>query len=151
MNPNAVKQLIILALCGIGAVLFGSMLASQDYGNLLLLCYLAVGIYALAAPGMVPLIAFGLLNPFILPIPLVHNVPFLLLIFGICCVKLFFRNALARDKGDPYSFCLTWGMLLLFAWILARYCMKPVFPNLAGFGETVTGFRSYLDYAICLL
>ena len=69
MNPNAVKQLIILVLCCIAAVMFGTVVASQDYENLLLLSYLLLGVYVLATPGFVPLIAFGLLNPFILPIP----------------------------------------------------------------------------------
>src|SRR5438067_2360361 len=100
MNPNAVKNLVILVLCGIAAVFFGTMLASQDYENLLLLAYLAMGIYVVAAPGFIPLIAFGLMNPFILPLPFVHNVPFMLLILGVCLVKLFFRNALTRERKD---------------------------------------------------
>jgi len=149
MNPNAVKQLVILALFCIGAVLFGGMLASQDYENLLLLSYLVMGIYVLAAPGMVPLIAFGLLNPFVLPLPLIYNMPFIFIILGICCVKLFFRNALRREQGDPYRHCLTRGMFLFFGWVGLRYCMHPVMPNLSGFGAGVTGFRSYLDYGIC--
>ena len=50
MNPNAVKHLVLFVLCCIGAILFGSILASQDYEDLLLLSYVVVGIYVLAAP-----------------------------------------------------------------------------------------------------
>ena len=149
MNPNAVKQLVILVLCGIVAVLFGSILASGSYDDLLLLSYLLVGVYTLAAPGFAPLIAFGILNPFILPIPFVRGVPFILLILAICCVKLFFRNALTREGRAEYQHCFTWGIVLVFGWVALRYCMHPVFPNLSGFGANVTGFRAYLDYGIC--
>src|SRR5213594_2151271 len=111
MNANAVKQLVILTLCGIVAVLFGSILASGSYEDLLLLSYLPVGVYALAAPGFVPLIAFGILNPFILPLPFIRGMPFILLILGICCVKLFFRNALMREGKAEYWHCFTWGFV----------------------------------------
>jgi hypothetical protein len=149
MNPSAVKQLVILGLCGIAAVLFGSLLASDNYDLLLLISYLLVGIYVLAAPGFVPLLAFGFINPFVLPIPFVFNVPFLLLILGICCVKFFFRNALSRAPKSAYRHCLTWAVIGFFAWVVFRYSLRPVLPNLSGFGGNVTGFRSYLNYGVC--
>src|SRR5262249_39414492 len=73
----------------------------------------------------------------------------LLLILVICCVKLFFRNALARVSGNPYRHCFSWGFAALFGWVALRYCMHPVLPNFGGFGQNVTGFRAYLDYGIC--
>jgi hypothetical protein len=151
MNVTAVKQLIILVLCSIAAVLAGAFLASQNYENLLLLCYLLVGAFVLAAPGFVPLLAFGLINPFVLPIPFIYNVPFMLLVLGICCIKLFFRNAVKRESMEVYRHCFTWSCIAFFAWVALRYCQKPVFPNLSGFGANVTGFRAYLNYGICFL
>src|SRR5207247_2355761 len=108
MNSAAIKHLVILVLCGIGAVLFGTMLASADYDKLLLLSYIVVGLYVVAPPGFVPLLVFGLLHPFNLPIPFMHQVPFILPILGVCCVKLFFRNALARHPAHSYHHCFTW-------------------------------------------
>src|SRR2546423_15362390 len=125
MNPNAVKQLVIFVLCCVAAVVVGSLVASQDSENLLLLSYLVVGIYVLAAPGFVPLLAFGILNPFVLPIPFIHNVPFMMLILGVCFVKLFFHKALARQRAaSPYQHCLTRGFFLFFGWIALRYFMN---------------------------
>src|SRR2546426_1057630 len=124
MNSAAIKHLVILVVGGIAAALFGSMLASADYDNLLLLSYVAIGLYVLAAPGFVPLIAIGILSPFILPIPFIYNFPFIALILAVCCVKIFFRNALARHRSDPYRHCFTWGFVALFAWVALRYCMK---------------------------
>src|SRR4051812_1205981 len=148
MNPSAVKQLVVLVLCGIAAVVAGGLLASENYENLILLSYLLVGAYVLAAPGFAPLIAFGLLNPFVLPIPYIWNVPLLLIILMICCVKLFFRNAV-RKQQDVYRYCLTSASAAFFGWVVLRYCLNPVLPNFSGFGANVTGFRSYLNYAIC--
>jgi hypothetical protein len=148
MNPTAIKNLIILVLCGITAIVLGSIVSSQSYDNLLLLTYLLVGIYVVAAPGFVPLIAFGLLNPFILPIPFIWNVPFMLLILAICCVKLFFYKAISKEQFT-YRNCFTWATIAFFAWVVLRYGLNPVRPNTSGFGANVTGFRSYLNYAIC--
>src|ERR1041384_1372801 len=150
MNDSAIKQLTIFALCGVAAVLFGSIVASQDYDNLLLLCYLFMAVYVLTAPGFAPLIAFGLINPFVLPIPFIWNVPFLLLILGICCIKLFFRNAVRKGQ-DVYRHCFTWMFAAFFGWVVLRYCINPVRPNVAGFGTNVSGFRAYLNYGICFI
>src|SRR5436305_8512709 len=104
MNDSAIKQLIILALCAIAAVLCGVILASGSYEYLFVFSYLVMGVYVLAAPGFIPLIAFGLLSPFTLPIPFIWNVPFMGVILAICCVKLFFHKAVTR-KREPYQHC----------------------------------------------
>src|SRR3954451_18720590 len=98
MNQSAIKQLIILVLCCVAALMIGSLLASQSYENLVLLGYLIIAAFVLAAPGFAPLIAFGLLNPFVLPIPFIWGVPFMAVIMGICCVKLFFLKAVRREN-----------------------------------------------------
>jgi len=148
MNPSAVKNLIILVLCGVIAIVLGSVISSQSYDNLLLLSYLLVGMYVVAAPGFVPLIAFGSLNPFILPLPFIWNVPFMAIILAVCCVKLFFYKAISKEQF-VYRNCFTWSTFAFFALVVLRYGLNPVFPNTSGFGANVTGFRSYLNYAIC--
>ena len=55
----------------------------------------------------------------------------------------------AQFVNDVYRHCFTWGFVLFFGWVALRYCMHPVRPNFAGFGASVTGFRSYLNYGIC--
>jgi O-antigen ligase len=126
------------------------MLASGNYDGLFLLSYALLGIYVLAAPGFIPLLAIGLLNPFVLPIPFVHQFPFLLLILGICCVKLFLWKAMSQQgNAAPYKHCFTVWFALFFAWVVLRYCMNPVMPNISGFGQNVTGFRAYLNYGVC--
>src|SRR5438874_1515915 len=151
MNPQAIRQLVILVLCGIAAVIFGSILASGNSESLLLLAYAAVAIYVIAVPGFVPLIAFGLLNPLILPIPFILGLPFIVPILAICCLKLFFRNAIGREQNDPYRHCFIWGFAAVFGWVLLRYLKNPVLPNVTGFGANVSGFRSYLNYGICFM
>jgi len=148
MNETAIRNLIVLALCAIAAVVFGSIVASQSYENLILLAYLVVGIYVLVAPGFAPLVAFGLLNPFVLPLPLIWNVPFMLIILGICCVKFFFYQAVNKQPV-VLRHCFTWATAAFFGWVVLRYCLNPVRPNASGFGENITGFRSYLNYGVC--
>jgi O-antigen ligase len=149
MNSQAIKPLVTLFLCMITAVVLGLILASGDFDRLFLLSYLLMGIYVLTAPGFIPLIAIGLLNPFVLPIPYIRGFPFMLLILGICCVKLFFRNALRSQSKVLATHCFTLGSVMFFAWVAMRYLMNPVMPNISGFGQNVTGFRSYLNYGLC--
>ena len=150
MNPSIIKNLLILAVILVIAVVFGFLLASGDLTLLFLLAYAAITLYVLIFPGYLPLIALGLLCPFVLPIPYISNFPFLLLILGICCVKYFFEHALS-ERQRTVKHCLTIGIVLFFGWVLMRYCMNPVKPNVQGFGANVTGFRSYLNYAMCFI
>ena len=150
MNPSIIKNLLILAVVLVIAVVFGFLLASGDLTLLFLLAYAAITLYVLIFPGYLPLIALGLLCPFVLPIPYISNFPFLLLILGICCVKYFFEHALS-ERQRAVKHCLTIGIVLFFGWIFIRYCMNPVKPNVHGFGANVTGFRSYLNYGMCLI
>lgn len=150
MNPSFIKHLLIIAVVLIMAVVLGFLLASGDYSMLFLLAYATLFLYVLIFPGYIPLIALGILSPFVLPIPYISNFPFLLLILGICCVKFFFERALS-EKNRAVKHCLTAGIVLFFGWVFLRYCMNPVMPNVKGFGSNVTGFRSYLNYAMCFV
>ncbi len=150
MNPSIIKNLLILAVVLVMAVVFGFLLATGDFTMLFVLAYAAITLYVLIFPGYLPLIALGLLSPFVLPIPYISNFPFLLLILGICCVKFFFEHALS-ERQRAVKHCITFGIVLFFGWIVMRYCMNPVKPNVQGFGANVTGFRSYLNYAMCLV
>lgn len=148
MNPSVIKHLLVLAIVLVMAVVFGYLLASGDYTMLFLMAYAGLLLYVLIFPGYIPLISLGLLSPFVLPIPYISNFPFLLLILGICCVKFFFEHALT-EKQRMVKHCLTPGIVLFFIWVALRYIKNPVMPNVQGFGANVTGFRSYLNYAMC--
>ncbi|MGC8886282.1 MAG: O-antigen ligase family protein [Verrucomicrobiia bacterium] len=150
MNPSLIKNLLIIGIVLIMAVVLGFLLATGDFTMLFLLAYAAIFLYVLIFPGYIPLIALGLLSPFVLPIPYISNFPFLLMILGICCIKFFFEHALS-EKPRAVKHCLTMGIVLFFGWVLMRYCMNPVMPNVQGFGANVTGFRSYLNYAMCFI
>jgi len=150
MNPSFIKHLLIIGIVLVMAVVFGFLLATGDFTMLFLLAYAAIFLYVLIFPGYIPLIALGLLSPFVLPIPYISNFPFLLMILGICCIKFFFEHALS-EKQRAVKHCLTVGIVLFFGWVFLRYCMNPVMPNVQGFGANVTGFRSYLNYAMCLI
>ena len=101
MFPNPIKSLVFLVLCGIIAVLVGKLVGQGDYGSLLMLSYAALALFVFLAPGYLPLLALGLLNPFVLPIPFVFRFPFLILMLGVCLLKLVFRNALTHAEFRP--------------------------------------------------
>src|SRR5262245_53843026 len=149
MFPNAIKSLVLLVACCIVAISLGNLIGQGDYESLLLLSYATIAFFILLAPGYLPLLALGLLNPFVLPIPYIYRFPFLAIMLVSCVVKLVFRNSLTHREFSGYKSCLNPGFLLFFAWVALRYLMKPVMPNLSGFGQGVTGFRSYMDYGFC--
>ena len=149
MLPRALKGVVILVLGGLVAILLGKMIGEGDYESLLLLCYLSLGIFLLTTPGYVPLLALGVLNPLVLPIPFIYSFPFLIVMFGVCVVKLIFRDTLTHTEFRNYQSCLTLWISAFFGWVAMRYLMKPVMPNLTGFGTNITGFRSYLSYGVC--
>src|SRR6185503_16009864 len=101
MNPNAIKHLAVLVLGLVVALVLAIMTGTGDFTLLFLLSYLVLGIFVLTAPGFVPLIAVGLVSPFIIPIPYVRTFPFVLIIMGVCVVKLFFWRAI--DKRTVLS------------------------------------------------
>lgn len=146
MNPNTLRALVVLGLCMAAAVLLGTVLGTGNFEFLFLFAYALLGIYMIAAPGLVPLLAIGLICPFTLPIPFIHAFPFVLLILGVCCLKLFLWRAMAGKDTEKYRHCFTIGFLVFFAWVAMRFCMSPVMPNVRGFGANVSGFRAYLDY-----
>jgi len=151
MNPSVVKYLITLTLCMVAAVFLGFTVGSGEFQYLFLLSYLLLLGFMIAVPGNIPLLALGLISPFILPLPFVRAVPFLLLILGLIAVKYFFQNLVHRNEKHPLTGALTVGFGLFFGWVALRYAMKPSLPNLSGIGPTVTGFRAYLNYALCFL
>jgi hypothetical protein len=102
------------------AVVFGFLLATGDFTMLFILAYAAITLYVLIFPGYLPLIALGLLSPFVLPIPYISNFPFLLLILGICCVKIFFEHA-HSERQRAVNIVFTIGTVLFFGWIFMRY------------------------------
>jgi O-antigen ligase len=149
MFPRALKGVVVLALSGLVAIFMGSLIGHGDHDSLVLLSYLGIAIFMLTAPGYLPLLALGLLNPIVVPLPFVSSFPFLAVMLGFCGLKLIFRDVLTHTEFRAYKPCLTPWFVAFFGWVAFRYLLKPVMPNLSGFGSSITGFRSYLSYAIC--
>ena len=131
------------------AIFLGHAVAVEDYDTIALIFFLTLFVLLLIIPGYEFFIALGLVSPFILPLPFVRALPFVALILGFCVVKFVFTRSLQKFQEEP-SRCATLPILILFGWVLIRYLMNPVKPNVGvSLGENVTGFRSYFNYGIC--
>ena len=92
--------------------------------------------------------------PFSLPVPFIWNFPFLMIGLGICAVKYWIQGGL-RQRGlqdgrhSARVQFITIPMFIYMTWVFLRYCSKPAFPNIMGWGANVTGFRAWLNYALC--
>jgi O-antigen ligase len=136
---------VVLALC------LGVSIATENYALLVFAGTLVVVATLVFMPGYIPLFVFGLLMPFSLPVPFVWNFPFLMLALGICGVKYWLQRGLESRQNLQRSIRLkavSITVALFFTWVFLRYCMKPAFPNLMGWGANVTGFRAWLNYAL---
>ena len=150
MNSDQIKSLVTLGLCVVLAAFLGYLLANGDYGTLLSLTYLAVAMFLFFAPGYIPLIALGLVSPINLPIPFVRQFPFVAVMLGLCVLKYMTRRWLTHTRDpSPPRLSVPISFALFFGWVCMRYCLDPVIPNVRGWGENVSGFRPYLNYAVC--
>ncbi|MFN7138627.1 MAG: O-antigen ligase family protein [Limisphaerales bacterium] len=150
MNYNQIRSLAFLAGAAAVAVCIGYAVAMEQYYFLALAAVGVVGTVLVLMPGYIPLLAFGLLTPFTVPLPFIWGFPPVLLVLLFCFFKKLFREGLigTKERGKRLN-VLILPFWLFFGWIFVRYCMNPVMPNASGFGENVTGFRPYLNYAIC--
>jgi O-antigen ligase len=149
MNYNQIKALVIFAVAIVFAVWMGYAIADENYGLLIMGACASIATILLLMPGYAPLLAFGLLDPFNVPLPMIWGFPPLALVLGFCLLKYALQRGLAKNAKDRpinATFLLFW---VFFGWIVFRFCLNPIFPNLAGFGENTTGFRSYMSYALC--
>src|SRR5207249_2081739 len=150
MNAQQLKMLVTLGLCSVLAVFLGYLLGNGRYGAVFLLAYAALLVFVVVAPGgYAPLIALGLLCPFSTPSPFVYGFPFVATVLAVCVLKYMIRQWIDRRHRQVPKLIVPAGFGLFFGWVLIRYCIDPVLPNVIGFGANVTGFRSYLNYAIC--
>ncbi|HEX3720185.1 MAG TPA: O-antigen ligase family protein [Verrucomicrobiae bacterium] len=135
---------IVIAVCA------GISIAIEDYWLLWLGGGTVILIGLLITPGYSPLLVVGLLIPFSLPLPLIWNLPVLTIVLGICIVKYWFERGLTIHRHSTPLSTMNWSCGLFFGWVLIRYCINPSIPNFMGFGRNVTGFRSWLNYALSL-
>src|SRR5438874_2400122 len=150
MNAQQLKMLVTLVLCSVVAVFLGYLVGNGRYDAVFLLGYAALWVFVLVAPGgYAPLIAFGLVCPLSPPSRFVYGFPFVATILGICVLKFIVRQWISRRPHQVPKLSVPAGFGLFFGWVLIRYCIDPALPNAIGFGANVTGFRSYLNYAIC--
>ena len=149
MNPNLIKTLFVFGFGILLALLLGVSVATENYLSLFLGVIITVATATLIIPGYTGLLAIGLLSPFALPLPFIYQFPFLLFVIGICAFKYLLRGTLLHRPQTSFIAGFTVPMGFFFVWVLLRYCMNPTLPNVHGFGEDVTGFRSYLNYGMC--
>src|SRR2546430_4519256 len=138
MNPQQLKMLIALALCSGLAVVLGYLLGTGNYNPIFMLLYGALGVFVLVAPGYAPLIALGLVCPFTPQIPFVYGFPFFLVILTVCAMKYAVRQWMSHQHRQVSHPSLSLGFGLFFGWVLIRYCIDPIVPNMIGFGVTAT-------------
>jgi O-antigen ligase len=149
MSHRQVTALLIFGSAIVLAICAGISIAMESYTLLTLAICLVTLVLLIITPGYIPLLVVGLLSPVALPLPFIINFPFFLFALGICMVKYWFeRGLLAHRNYTPIS-TLNWPCNLFFTWVLLRYCITPSLPNLGGFGTNVTGFRAWLNYALC--
>lgn len=150
MNAAQIKALLILATGGLLALILGFSVATQEYALLALFGYFIVGISVLLFADNIPLLAFGLTSPFLLPLPFVWGFPLFPLILAICTFKLILQRAVSQEKHNRKRIpTFVWPFTLFFLSVLLRYLIDPALPNFSGYGENVTGFRPYFAYFTC--
>jgi O-antigen ligase len=151
MRPRQITALLTFGAAIAIALCAGISIATEHYALLIMTSTVIVVGILVIMPGYVPLFAFGLLMPFSLPVPFVYAFPFLFLALGICGVKYWLQRGLQNRKIKvkvARANSMDFAIRLFFAWVFVRYCMKPAFPNLMGWGANVTGFRAWLNYAL---
>jgi hypothetical protein len=149
MSPNDVLNLIRIALCAVVALFVGYCVAIGNYTILFAIWAIGMVIAVVVTEGFAALIAFGLLCPFVLPVPFIRGFPILASVIGLCVLKYLLRRAMVHNVTPKVNHAFTWGTGIFFGWIMIRYGIDPVFPNLSGIGQHLTGFRAYMTYGIC--
>jgi O-antigen ligase len=148
MRPRQLAALLTLGAAVTIALCLGISIATENYALLIFgATVVIVGILVLM-PGYVPLFVFGLLMPFSLPVPFIFGFPFLFIALGICALKYWLQRGLQNSQQPMRFNAVDFSIGLFFTWAFLRYCMKPAFPNLMGWGTNVTGFRAWLSYAL---
>jgi hypothetical protein len=149
MSPNDVLNLIRIALCALVALFVGYCVAVGNYTFLFAIWALGMVVAVVVTEGFSALLAFGLLCPFVLPVPFIRGFPILASVIGLCILKYMLRRAMVHNVTLKVNHAITGGMGIFFGWIMIRYGIDPVFPNLSGIGQHLTGFRAYMTYGIC--
>ena len=153
MRPTQITALMTLGAAVVLALCLGISIATENYALLIFASTVVVVGLLVVMPGHIPLFVFALLVPFSLPVPYVWNFPFLMIGLGICAVKNWLqgglRNRGLRRNGQTANFStVNLPIVFFMTWVFLRYCLKPSLPNVMGWGTNVTGFRSWLSYAL---
>ncbi len=152
MSPTAIKTLGVAVVSVVLSIALGYFIASGDYFNLIIFTLLCGLIITVIAPGYSALLAFGILCPFVVPLPGIYALPFICLILGLCWVKYLLRRGLNKRADRSYVSSLNFWFSIFFLWVAIRYSISPVAPGIAiGKGEAVTGFRAYFTYAFTFI
>jgi O-antigen ligase len=149
MTPRQITALVTFGIAIFLAICAGISISLEDYGLLALAAGFTLWIVLVVMPGYIPLLVVGLLLPFSLPLPIVWNCPFLLIALGTCILKYWLERGLTAHRNITPISTVHWSFGVFFSWVFLRYCMSPSVPNFLGFGRNVTGFRAWLNYALC--
>jgi len=151
MRPRQITALLTFGAAVILALCLGISIATESYALLILGTTVVIVGALVVLPGYVPLFVFGILMPFSLPVPFIWSFPFLMIALGICGAKYWLQTGLRNrklSKQRAHFSAMNISIGLFFFWVFLRYWMNPALPNVLGWGTSVTGFRSWLNYAL---
>ena len=149
--PAQLKLYLVTFGFFIFAIFLGQAVAKEDYDTIAAIFFLVLLVMLVVVPGYEFFIALGITSPFILPLPFARNFPFFGLMLGVCIVKAVFSRSLQKSQEERPR-CYNVAILMLFGWVLLRYLMNPVKPNIGmSIGTNVTGFRAFFNYGLCAL
>jgi len=147
MQWNTLKALLMFGLAAFLAICCGISVAVGEYRLMFLAMGVCLFIAMVVFPGYPALLAFAIFCPFAPPLPFIWQFPFVALVLGVCMMKFFVERAISSTVLRSVN-TLSFSFALFFGWVALRWCMKPALPNVAGWGQNVTGFRAYLGYGI---
>lgn len=152
MHSQVIKAAAVWICSIFIALVVGVSIAEGDY-QILFFSVAAVAIgFGVVRRDYNFLLALGLVSPFSLPLPGISGMPLLVPMLALCMATMAFERALVKRKTFGSIRNMAKPLLVVLALTVAlRFGLSPVLPNLSGTGDSVTGFRGYLNYALCFL
>ncbi|MDB6026130.1 MAG: hypothetical protein JWM68_2353 [Verrucomicrobiales bacterium] len=149
MKSHLLKLFLVFGIAAFLAIFSGYYIVANDYVMVLYILAVIIGVSAALFSSYLALFSIGLLCPFVLPLPYVSRFPFLFFILTISLGRFIFQGWF-RPSPERLKLVI-FPIGVFFSWVLIRYCLNPNIPNLSGYGDSISGFRSYLNYLLCFL
>lgn len=150
MNPRQ-KAILLFAGAVVLALVLGFEVATEHF-SLLIVAVLGgwAGLMVITR-SYIPLLIVGLVSPITVPVPYFASIPFVGMCLMLIALKLFLDRGLLGKRSTNDLSALPPTFMVYFGWVFVRYLVNPSLPNILGYGRNVTGFRSWLSYALCFI